>query len=105
MVAGTTVTWRWADVDDAYLINVQKVKENNFISFTWLATNADSLVEITVTSINDNSTLVNIVETGWELNTQGVEYVNRQTGGWMHMLCCLKAFLEFGINLRKGSIN
>ena len=23
-------------------------------------------------------------------------------GGWMHMMCCLKAFLEYGINLREG---
>ena len=105
LVEGLTTTWRWADVEDAYVINVRKVEEDKFISFTWIATDTNSLVEITVTSIDANSTLVNIIETGWELNAQGVEYVNRQTGGWMHMLCCLKAFLEFGINLRKGLIN
>lgn len=23
-------------------------------------------------------------------------------GGWMHMMCCLKAHIEYGINLRTG---
>ncbi|MBE8398177.1 ATPase, partial [Leptospira borgpetersenii serovar Hardjo-bovis] len=27
-------------------------------------------------------------------------YMNCQ--GWMNMSCCLKAYLEYGINLRKG---
>ena len=25
-----------------------------------------------------------------------------QTQGWMHFLCCMKAYLEHGINLRKS---
>ncbi|ALO24786.1 hypothetical protein LEP1GSC137_2235 [Leptospira borgpetersenii str. Noumea 25] len=36
--------------------------------------------------------LIGSFETGSYMNCQG----------WMNMSCCLKAYLEYGINLRKG---
>jgi hypothetical protein len=27
-----------------------------------------------------------------------------QVEGWTHFLCCLKAYLEYGINLRTGGV-
>lgn len=103
MVEGTTVTWTWTDVDAAFFIDVQTIKPNKNIAFQWTATDSKTLVNITITYLDANSTLVNVLETGWEISHQGLEYINRQTGGWMHMLSCLKAFLEFGINLRVGA--
>ena len=104
MVEGTSVTWRWEDVDTEFLIDIQKVESNKRIVFRWPATGFESIVDITLESLDANSTLIRVIETGWELNVQGAEYANRQTGGWMHMFLCLKAFLEYGINLRDGSV-
>lgn len=104
MVEGTSVTWIWEDFDAEFLIDVQKVEPNKQIVFRWPATGTDSIVDITLEYLDPNSTLIRVIETGWELNLQGAEYANRQTSGWTHMFLCLKAFLEYGINLRDGSV-
>lgn len=104
MVEGASVTWIWEDADAEFVIDIQKIEENKRIVFRWPATGTDSIVDITLESLDAHSTLIRIIETGWELNLQGSEYEIRQTGGWMHMFLCLKAFLEHGINLRDGSV-
>jgi uncharacterized protein YndB with AHSA1/START domain len=104
MIEGTSVTWIWEDFDAEFLIDIQKVEPNKNVVFRWPATGIESVVDITLDSLDANSTLIRVIETGWELNVQGAEYANRQTGGWTHMFLCLKAFLEYGINLRDGSV-
>jgi hypothetical protein len=46
--------------------------------------------------------MVLIRETGWRPDYASVEISYGNAGGWMHMMSCLKAFLEYGINLRAG---
>ena len=104
MIEGTSVTWIWEDFDAEFLIDIQKVEPNKNVVFRWPASGIESVVVFTLDSLDANSTLIRVIETGWELNVQGAEYANRQTGGWTHMFLCLKAFLEYGINLRDGSV-
>ena len=40
-------------------------------------------------------------ESGWPPDDQGIQRCLEQMQGWVHMLCCLKAYLEHGINLRE----
>jgi hypothetical protein len=46
--------------------------------------------------------IVEISESGWGKDPAGIEASYGNAGGWMHMMCCLKAHIEFGINLRAG---
>jgi hypothetical protein len=46
--------------------------------------------------------MVQIAEEGWRADEEGVKASYGNAGGWMHMACCLKAYLEYGINLRAG---
>ena len=36
------------------------------------------------------------------VRAKGLKASYDNCGGWMHMSCCLKAYLEYGINLRAG---
>jgi hypothetical protein len=46
--------------------------------------------------------MVQISESGWRSDAEGLARSHDNAGGWMHMMCCLKAYLEHGINLRAG---
>ncbi len=47
-------------------------------------------------------TLVRISEEVWRETQTGLNASYSNCPGWMSMLCCLKAWLEHGINLREG---
>jgi uncharacterized protein YndB with AHSA1/START domain len=113
---GTTVTWRFADYAGEIPVTVSKVVPNETILFQWDAyeppANPDSkvpsvldyktTVEITFESLDANNTLVRIVEGDWRETQQGLSGSYGNCMGWTQMSCCLKAFLEYNINLRKG---
>lgn len=105
MIEGTTVTWSWADVGASGTVHVEKVELDNRIVFQWPATPPNSNVELTFESLPDGATKVSAKETGnWTFDLPSVEAACGQTGGWMHMLLCLKAYLVHGINLREGAV-
>jgi len=35
----------------------------------------------------------------------GINWLKSNTEGWANFLACLKAYLEYGINLRKGGFD
>jgi hypothetical protein len=45
---------------------------------------------------------VRIIEEGWPLDHDGVARALGQTAGWTDFICCMKADLQYGINLRAG---
>ena len=63
------------------------------------------LVEITLSEKENNSTLVTITEKSMENNEAGIKWLSGNSFGWSNFLACLKAFLEYGINLRKGAFD
>jgi uncharacterized protein YndB with AHSA1/START domain len=103
LVPGTTVTW-WGEVP----VEVDEIVENKSIVLRWdarvSAGQAPYKTKITMNfePLDDDATLVTIAESGWLHGEAGLKksYVNCE--GWAQMLCCMKAFLEHGINLRDG---
>jgi uncharacterized protein YndB with AHSA1/START domain len=59
-------------------------------------------IEMNFEALPDHSTLVTISETGWREDAPGQRGSYLNCEGWSQMLCCMKAFLEHGINLREG---
>ncbi|MDM7921080.1 MAG: SRPBCC domain-containing protein, partial [Pyrinomonadaceae bacterium] len=59
-------------------------------------------VEIEFEAAGDD-TIVRISETGWRETQSDLESSYLNCFGWGQMLCCLKAYAEYGINLRKGA--
>jgi len=113
---GTTVIWRFADYPGDAPVTVKKLIPNEQIVLEWAAyeppdkldqklppdLNYKTTVEMTFEAIDPSNTLVRIVESGWRETQKGLEGSYGNCMGWTQMLCCLKAFLEYNINLRKG---
>jgi uncharacterized protein YndB with AHSA1/START domain len=105
---GTTVEWTFADTPGEEIgpfpVEVKKVIPNELIVFEWEgAKGRNTRVEMNFEKTGPEETLVKISESGWD-ETQ--EELNRSYGncmGWSQMLSALKAFTEYGINLRKGA--
>ncbi len=83
---------------------VREVVDNERIAFGWPANKGapNTRVEMTFKPLDDGSTMVQISEAGWRADEAGVKASYGNAGGWMHMMCCLKAYLEYGLNLRAG---
>lgn len=106
--AGTTVQWSFADTpgeEVSFPVTVVEMVPNELIVLEWQATTAgkNTRVEMKFEDAGQDSTIIRIAESGWE-ETQ--DDLNRSYGncyGWSQMLSALKAYVEYGINLRKGA--
>lgn len=113
---GATVTWDFADFPGAFPVEVIKTVANREIVLQWAANEvgpaegdavtASAGYKTTVTMLfeplPDGRTLVTISEHGWRETPEGLTASYGNCQGWMQMLCALKAWLEYGINLRDG---
>ena len=105
MEAGKTLTWKFPEFDLTFPVRVDKVERSRLISFYWdgAMDGKDTLVEITMRPVAEKGTFVEITENEKENNENGIKWLKNNTQGWANFLACLKAYLEFGINLRKDS--
>jgi uncharacterized protein YndB with AHSA1/START domain len=112
---GATVYWDFADFPGAFPVEVSEVEPHRRIVLRWEAnegapTNGDAVTtagyQTTVTMefepLDDGRTLVSISEHGWRSTEGGLRASYGNCEGWTNALCCMKAWLEYGINLRDG---
>ena len=103
LVAGTTVTW-WGSVP----VEVDEVVPRKRIVLRWDALGDDgkpaykTLIEMDFEALDDGGTLVTIAESGWREDETGRKNSYLNCEGWAQMLACMKAYVEYGINLREG---
>ena len=104
LVPGTTVMWSFPEFPEEFPVKVREVVTNERIVLEWESTEKgyDTRVEMIFKPLEGQATMVQIRESGWHDTPRGIESSYGNCGGWMHMLCCFKAFLEYGINLRAG---
>ncbi|MCG8701023.1 MAG: SRPBCC domain-containing protein [Bacteroidales bacterium] len=100
--SGKEVFWKFPEFSDTYPVNEIVTVANQSISFVW---DPETLVSITLENMPDKSTLVRVNENGKELNQNNLKWVLENTEGWANFLACLKAYLEYGIQLRKGAFD
>jgi uncharacterized protein YndB with AHSA1/START domain len=105
MEEGKQIIWQFPEFDSDFPIRVGKIEKNKYISFYWDMDGIELFVEITLTSRSGNSTLVTITEKSRKNDESGIKWLKGNTEGWANFLACLKAFLEYGINLRKGAFD
>jgi uncharacterized protein YndB with AHSA1/START domain len=102
MQTGKTVHWKFEK--GAIDARVEQTKQPSLISFFWSASGTEAHVEMELVPVTKDRTLVKVSESGWPPTEQGIAKCLEQTRGWMHFLCCMKAYLEHNINLRKGGV-
>jgi len=105
---GNDVTWDFHDFPGAFPVQVIETEYPSKIVVQWGAvegTAEDNLTTVTFefTSMDDGTrTKVVITEAGWEASPEGIKAAFGNCEGWTGMLAAMKAWLEYGINLRDG---
>jgi uncharacterized protein YndB with AHSA1/START domain len=106
LAEGMTVMWSFVELPEEFPVKVRQVVRDERIVLEWEAQEGgyDTRVEMVFKPLDDGATMVQIRESGWQDTPKGVKSSYDNCGGWMHMACCLKAYLEYGINLRAGGV-
>lgn len=100
--SGKEVIWKFPEFDDYYPIKEIKIENEHSISFVW---DPETVVVITLENYHNHSTIVRVNEKGKTLNEKNLKWALENSGGWANFLACMKAYLEYGINLRKGAFD
>ena len=105
---GATVSWSFHDFPGAFPVEVVEVEKNKRIVLRWEADENDpsvkyhTIVTMRFEALEDGRTLVSIGEEGWRETPAGLKASYGNCMGWSQMLCAMKAWVEYGINLREG---
>lgn len=106
MEEGKKLTWYFPEFKTPVPVRVSKVEKDNYISYHWDGEDGkDLLVEITLIAKGPNATLITVTEKSRDNDEAGIKWLKGNTEGWANFLACLKAYLEYGINLRKGAFD
>ena len=104
---GTTVEWAFADNPGdeklKFPVEVKKMVKNELIELGWEgAKGLQTHVRMEFEADGDD-TIVRVSETGWRETQEDLDSSYLNCFGWGQMICALKAYVEYGIDLRKGA--
>ncbi len=102
---GKEVHWKFPEFEEQFPVTGKEIRPYEYISFDWSGSVEGMLVEIVLESTPNQATVVRIVEHQMKKDDDGIQQAIGQSEGWANFLACLKAFLEYGINLRTGAFD
>jgi uncharacterized protein YndB with AHSA1/START domain len=105
MEEGKKLTWRFPEFDMDFPVRVGKIETNKLITFYWEMDGVEMEVEINLKPDYEDSTVVLISEKERNNDEAGIRWLKGNTEGWANFLASLKAYLEYGVNLRKGAFD
>ena len=105
MEEGSELIWNFPEFDMDCPVRVGKIIKDEYISFYWLVDEIELLVEMTLSERENNITLVTITEKSRDNDEAGLKWLSQNSFGWANFLTCLKGYLEYRINLRKGAFD
>ena len=105
MEEGKLIMWQFPEFDEEFPVRISKIIRDKYISYYWDLDGKELLVEMTLAPMKRDSTLVTITEKSRNNDEEGIKWLKGNTEGWANFLACLKAYLEYGINLRKGAFD
>ncbi|WP_143960452.1 SRPBCC domain-containing protein [Litoribacter populi] len=98
---GKELIWKFPEFPDyECIVNQVAIEQNRSISFVW---DKETTVKISLEEQPDKSVIVRVEEKEKDINEANLKWLIENTEGWANFLACLKAYLEYGINLRKGA--
>ena len=102
LVEGQTVRWTWSSKPVTHPVKVKQIIPNSKIVIEWPAmSGGTSIAEMTFSSLEDGRTMIKVSESGWPETEDGIKASYKNCEGWQHMISCMKAYLQHGIDLRK----
>ncbi len=102
METGKELVWKFPEFPDECPVKNVEVEPSRSVSFVW---DVGTVVMITLEAQHDGSTVVKVVEDGKAYNEESLRWVIGNTEGWANFLACMKAYLEYGMSLRKGAFD
>ncbi|MFD0976623.1 SRPBCC domain-containing protein [Salinimicrobium gaetbulicola] len=106
MEAGKTIQWKFPEFEESFPVKILEISPNELITFEWDGAHGQKLkVEIKLEKMEGPSTLVKVTEGKMDADEAGIKWLEQNTAGWANFLACLKAYVEYGINLRKGAFD
>ena len=105
MESGKQLIWQFPEFENEFPIRVDKIETDTYISYFWLIDDIELLVEINLMPVDTNNTIITVTEKSRNNDEAGILWLRRNTEGWANFLACLKAYLEYGINLRVGAFD
>jgi uncharacterized protein YndB with AHSA1/START domain len=106
MEEGKQLQWKFPEFDMLVPVRVGKIEKDAYISYYWDGeAGGEFLVEMHLTPEDNDSTVVTITEKAVESDKATIKWLKGNTEGWANFLACLKAYIEHGINLRKGAFD
>lgn len=106
MEENAQLNWRFPEFDMDVPVRVGKIEKDKYISYYWDADGQEMLVEMKMEPADEGrATVVRVSEKERKNNESGIKWLMGNTEGWANFLACLKAYLDHGINLRKGAFD
>lgn len=96
------IFWSFPEFDGSYPLTTKEIIPNEKIVFIW---DPKSVVTIELQKLAENNTVIKVLEEGHTNDEKGIKWAIGQTEGWANFLACMKAWLEYGIHLRKGAFD
>ncbi len=98
---GNTIQWQWSKYEKQDLF-VKALIPNQSIVLEWThsETGYPTTIEILLEDKGD-SCRVSLSEVGWQSDQQSLDFAFNHCTGWNLLLLNLKAYLQFGVDLRK----
>jgi len=107
MREGETLTWKFSEMEIEFPVRIIKVSKPGYISYKWDAgfDGQETLVEMNLQPVASSLTFISITEKSKPNNEAGIKWLKSNTEGWANFLACLKAWMEYGVHLRKDAFN
>ena len=105
MEEGAELIWNFPEFDMDYTVRIGKIIKDEYLSFYWMVEDKELFVEMSFAEKENSSTLVTITEKGMDNDEKGLKWLSGNSFGWSNFLTCLKGYLEYKINLRKGAFD
>lgn len=102
METGRELVWSFSEFPMEFPVKVIEIETNRLVSFTW---DEETTVNIVLEAQPDQSTVVKVTEGEKTFNEENLKWALGNTEGWANFLACMKAYLEYGIHLRKGAFD
>ncbi len=98
--SGKELLWKFPEFDDQFPITQIKIEKDELISFVW---DPDTVVNIRLELFNGDSTVIYVTEGPKHLSEVNLNWLISNTAGWSNFLASMKAYMEYGVRLRKGA--
>lgn len=99
---GKELIWKFPEFPIEVPVKDIQIEINRSISYVW---DPETVVTIILEAQSDKSTVVKVTEDGKTFSEKNLKWAIGNTEGWANFLACMKAYLEYGIQLRKGAFD